>query len=626
MPELYWLPRDPAWSERLNEAKAAGRDGWPTLVALAKTALDLTQTERLARVARKLFSDEPPAGLAAPVHRIAVIGSSTLDHLVPAIRVAGMRRNLWFDVWTGHYGQYLQELADSSSGLHAFAPQTVLLALDARHLVAGVSTDAMDAGIEIDRILDRMAMAWTMAQGMGAQVIQQTVLPVFPALVGANEHRLAWSPRNLVAGLNAALRPRAADANVDLLSLDRPIERDGIAAWHDPAMWHRTKQDVHPAAAPFYGDLVARLLAARMGRSSKCLVLDLDNTVWGGVIGDDGLSGIVLGQGHPVGEAHSAFQAYARDLSKRGIILAVCSKNDEANALEPFDSHPEMILRRGDIACFVANWQDKATNLRMIAQSLNIGLDSLVFADDNPFERNIVRRELPMVEVPELPEDPSHYVDTVADSGYFEGISFTVDDAARAAQYQANAQREQAKSAVTDINAYLGSLDMKMHWRPFDKVGLSRVAQLINKSNQFNLTTRRYSEGEVETLIDRPDVLTFQLRLVDTFGDNGMISVIICRKGEDDSAEIDTWLMSCRVLGRGVEGAALNLLADHARKAGVSRLVGRYLPTAKNGMVADHYEKLGFDRLSADGEEGSLWALDLGRYTDHPVHIATLEG
>ena len=277
-------------------------------------------------------------------------------------------------------------------------------------------------------------------------------LPVHPAFLGNNEHRLPGSRLAFIARLNHELRLLADEDGVDVLAVDAPAAVDGLKAWHDPALWHRAKQEISPATAPIYGELVARLLAAEQGRSSKCLVLDLDNTLWGGVIGDDGLAGLVLGQGSALGEAFVDFQDYARELSRRGVILAVCSKNDEANALEPFDHHPEMVLKRTDIASFVANWHDKASNIRAIAEELNIGLDSLVFVDDNPFERSLVRRELPMVAVPEVGDDPATFAQTLADAGYFETVTVTEEDRVRTEQYQGNRRREQLKASTTDLD------------------------------------------------------------------------------------------------------------------------------------------------------------------------------
>ena len=635
MADLYWLPEDANWSQNLKAiADRTGDEAWPAIVQLAQTRLDFTRTERLARAIARLCGTQPPAALAAPPIRLALLGSSTVEHLIPGIKVGGARRNLWIDVYTGAYGQYMQELGDSSSGLHRFRPTAVLFALDARHLTQGAmhASDFTDADRQLDAMVDRLRTAWALARDLGAQVAQQTALPIFPGLMGSNEHRLAWSGRRLASTLNAKLR-RAADVEgVDIVSADEAIEHGGLAGWYDPGSWHRAKQEILPAAAPLYGDLVARLLAARLGRSSKCLVLDLDNTLWGGVIGDDGLDGIVLGQGSAIGEAHLALQVYARDLSRRGIILAVCSKNDVANAMEPFERHTEMVLKSSDIACFVANWDDKPKNIREIASRLNIGLDSLTFVDDNPFERSIVRRELPMVNVPELPEDPTGYVTCIADSGCFEAATITADDMERTRQYQTNLRRTQAQGQAktpTDIKGYLDSLDMELRWRPFDQLGLQRAVQLINKSNQFNLTTRRYTVAEAEALMARNDVLTLQLRLVDSFGDNGMISVIIAHP--DACAErlkIDTWLMSCRVLGRQVEQATMNLVAEQAAARGFETVRGTYLPTAKNQMVAAHYGKLGFTEGAAAENSSSgatVWDLKLDGYKPFETSIRILQ-
>ena len=624
MTELYWLPEAPDWSGQLKALPASGDHTlWQALVHLADKRLDFTKTERLARTVGRLCGTTPPDGLATAPVRLAVLGSSTVEHLISGIRIAGVRRNMWIDIYTGPYGQYLQELADHGSALHQFRPDTVLFALDARHLIGPAArAQAREADAALERLLDRLAEAWSKARALGADVLQQTALPVFPRLLGAHDHRLAWSPHRLVGEFNARLRGRADAAGIDLLDLSGGMHHGGLADVHDPLFWLSAKQEISPKAAPFYGDLVGRLLAARRGRSAKCLVLDLDNTLWGGVIGDDGLDGILLGQGSTVGEAHLAVQAYALDLSRRGIILAICSKNDEANAIEAFERHPDMLLRRSDIACFSANWNDKPANLRSIAGQLNIGLDALVFVDDNPFERNIVRRELPAVRVPELPEDPAYYVGCLSDAGYFEATEVTAEDLERSMHYQGNLQRQSTKAAATDIAGYLESLCMKMPWQRFDDLGLARIVQLINKSNQFNLTTQRYTPADISALMHDKTALCLQLRLSDIFGDNGMIAVIICRPGVGpETMQIDTWLMSCRVLGRGVEEASMNLLAEQARQANISMLRGRYIPTPKNTMVADHYSKLGFD-LIGRGEDGSTeWQLDLSRFTPFATSI-----
>jgi FkbH-like protein len=621
--ELSWLPQKASWDSTLDRLRSLGvgdrAQAWALMSDLAAHRLDFLQTAQLDRLMQKHVrkGQAPPPNLR-PV-RLALLGSSTLKHLVPGIRVAGVRRGLWIEVFEGDYGQYLRELLESGSALHGFAPEFICFAFDSAHLLEISQGD-------VASVLERLRTCWKLAaDGFACTVIQQTVLPILPDYFGNNEHRLLESPQHLVESVNRELEGAADGAGVHLLAVQKYAALDGLSQWYDPALWLRTRQEVHPRASALYGDLLVRLIAAQRGRSAKCLVLDLDNTLWGGVIGDDGLNGIALGPGHPVGEAFCAIQRYALRLKERGIILAVCSKNDEANALAPFEGHGDMVLKRSDIACFIANWNDKASNLRQIAATLNIGTDALVFVDDNPFERNLIRQEMPEVMVPELPEDPALYVDCIARSGYFEGLSLTAEDRERAEQYRVNAERDSLRATATDLAGYLGGLEMELVCRPFDEAGLQRVVQLINKTNQFNLTTQRYSEAEVRVLLQDREVLTWQMRLKDRFGDNGIIALLIGRMSAHGDLEMDTWLMSCRVLGRQVEEASLNLVLADARRLGLQRIVGEYRPTAKNGMVKDMYERLGFALIDHDAAGISRWALDVDAYVPRQTHIRVLE-
>ncbi len=628
-PVLAWLAEAGDFTARIRTLEAAGSCGWGELVGLANLRLDFLRTERLDALLRRHFA-EPPAVLSTRPVRLAILASSTTVHLAAPIRIAALRRNMHVRVHEGEYGQYLQELADQESALFRFRPDCVLLALDAHHIVAGLDAmaDADAAQAALDAARGMLAQCWRLArEKLGATVIQQAILPILPPRLGANEQRLFGSPARMVARLNAALRDDADAAGVHLLGIDEAAARDGLGEWHDPVVWHRAKQEVTPVAAPVYGDLVGRLLAALQGRAAKCLVLDLDNTLWGGVIGDDGLEGIAIGPGSALGEAHLAVQAYAKALAQRGVILAVCSKNDEANARSAFEKHPEMLLRLADISCFIANWDDKATNLRRIATALNIGTDSLVLLDDNPFERNLVRAELAEVAVPEIPDDdPALMPGVLAAAGYFESLSVTEEDRARTAQYAANRERAVLEATATDLPAYLRSLQMRLIWRRFDRIGLSRIVQLINKTNQFNLTTRRRTEQEVLAVMADPCAFGLQLRLLDRFGDNGIVAVVIGRMSSDHECEIDTWLMSCRVLGRGVERATLGLLAEQARALGAASLWGEYHPTAKNAMVAGHYQELGFTRVSLLEDGGHRAVLALDEPTGDQGFMTVLEG
>jgi FkbH-like protein len=361
---------------------------------------------------------------------------------------------------------------------------------------------------------------------------------------------------------------------------------------------------------PLYTDHVARIIAAIRGKSRRALILDLENTLWGGVIGDDGLEGIKLAQGDPTGEAHLVVQRMALELRQRGIVLAVSSKNNDEVARAPFQHHPEMLLKLDHVAVFQANWSDKATNIRAIAEELSLGLDAMVFLDDNPVERGLVRQLLPEVAVPELPPDASGYARTLAAAGYFEAVAFAAEDLQRAGFYQGNAKRANLLNQAAGIDSYLASLDMTITFQPFDATGRTRVVQLINKSNQYNLTTRRYTEPEVTAMEQDGRIFTLQVRLADMFGDNGMISVIICRPvGEADVWEIDTWLMSCRVLGRKVECMVLREILDHARKNGIRKLLGVYIPSDRNKLVEGHYAKLGFAKISEEPSGLARWEL-----------------
>jgi FkbH-like protein len=633
MTELHWLPNDDKWRVRLaklrQETTVNQEDIWKEATALANLQMDFVRTNALDQTLRAIFKDTSPSGLGIASVRLAMLGSCTMAHLHGAIRVAGVRRGIWITIYENDYGQYYQELADPESALHAFNPTVLLLAQDAHHHVEGVSDnlDVRQSEAVIEERSTQIANCWRLARkAFNCQIIQQTALPVHPDVLGLNEHRMPGSRAHFIYRLNYKLRLMAEEFGIDLLTLDTRAAKDGISSWHDVSLWHRAKQEISPAAAPLYGDLIGRLIAARQGRSFKCLVLDLDNTLWGGVVGDDGLDGIIIGQGSPLGEAYIAFQAFALELSHRGVILAVCSKNDEAIAVEPFEKHPEMVLKRSDIASFKANWNDKATNIKNIAAELNIGLDSLVFVDDNPVERAWIRQELPMVAVPEVTDDPMSFVRALSDAGYFETTLITAEDRLRSEQYQGNRQREALRSSATDMTAYLRGLKMELVWRHFDQVGLQRIVQLINKTNQFNLTTRRYTQEDVIAIMRATNAFGLQLRLIDRFGDNGIIAICIGKMLNESDLLIDTWLMSCRVLGRQLELVTLDLIAAQAKRLGAKRLIGDYIPKEKNAMVMNHYVKLGFTIVETHANGSSRAILDLADFVTLETFISVAEG
>ena len=624
---MEWLPSLGNFREGVRAAQAitSASERLEKLAFLAQHRLGFLETIQLARVLGD-SAQEAVSGFSKV--RLAVLASSTIDQLLPSIRVAGLRRRLLIDVYAGTYGLHRQEVLDSASALHRYAPQILLFSITAREAIAGVPLAAApeDADDAIERFVEELRVLWRRArEALKATVIQQTFLDVTDPVFGSYDRLAAAAPSRLVTRLNDLVSRAAGSEGVLLLDVASASQRDGIGAWFDTGRWMQAKMEIAPQAAPLYGDMVARIVAAQRGLSKKCLVLDLDNTLWGGVIGDDGVEGIVLGEGNAVGEAHLALQRYALQLKARGVILAVCSKNDAAVAEAAFRDHPEMLLKRADFAAFVANWEDKAANLPAIARQLNIGLDSLVFVDDNPAERARVRESLLMVAVPELPDDATYYVRCIANAGYFEAVSFTIDDQERAAQYAANAEREAMLGASENMDAFLHGLGMSVVFGPVRPVDLSRVTQLINKTNQFNPTTRRYTAEEMEAIATSPEMVSLRFRLLDRFGDNGLISVLILRPdpGQEDVMEIDTWVMSCRVFGRELEFEAMNIAVEAARSRGVRAFRASYIPTKKNGVISDLYPRLGFTRtdaaVSADG--GIQWRLNLSDYVGRKTHI-----
>jgi FkbH-like protein len=625
---MDWLPPVGDFRQRL---KGVSSDDSPArlerLAALAQHRLGFLETLQLDRAIGQ-------AGAAAADGftrlRVALIGSATLDQLAPGIRVAGLRRRLLFEVQTGRYGQYRQEVLDPGSSLHRFAPQIVLLSIGAHDALGEVALTAGEAETEAalaQAVADLRQLWRTIRQALNSSVIQQTFLDRAAPIFGSFDRSVPAAPARLVSRLNEAVAEAARQDGVALLDLAAQVQRDGIDAWFDIRRWLQAKQEIAPEAAALYGELFARIVAAQRGLSRKCLVLDLDNTLWGGVIGDDGLDGIVLGEGSALGEAHLALQHYARRLKERGVILAICSKNDPATAEAAFRDHPEMLLKRSDIAAFVANWTDKAQNLETIAAQLNIGLDSLVFVDDNPVERARVREALPMVAVPELPDDPALYVRTLAGAGYFEAVSFTQEDRERAELYAKDAERGAALSEAPSMDAFLAGLAMAVVYGPFAKNDLARVTQLVNKTNQFNTTTRRYSAEEIATRAAAREYITVQFRLRDRFGDNGLVSTMILGPNGDEPAafDVESWVMSCRVFGRELEFEAMNIAVEMALRRNARAFFADYVPTAKNAVIKDLYATLGFSAVAGAAGPGgrTRWQLDLARYSPRQTHISS---
>ncbi len=611
--QLTWLPQpDSSFSAECRSLPARKEGAGPMLQGLANHGLNVNQLMRLA----KAHAGVRQAGVSlSPLtpFRLGVLSNSTLDFIVPSLEASALRHGITLECLKADYGQVIQEALSPVSSLYAVKPDAVLVAVDLRYLPIQTTFGELKAEESaVEQVLSHFeAIRDGIRQNSGAITIFQTLAPLPETLFGSLDSMLSGASRHVVSAINKGLADKVRGTEDLLVDVAGLAETVGLANWHSVSQWNLGKFPFADEFVPIYAEFVTRVLGALRGKSRRCLILDLDNTVWGGVIGDDGLESIKIAQGDSTGEAHLAVQRMALSLRERGVVLAVSSKNNDDVARLPFREHPEMLLREDHIAVFQANWRDKATNITAIAEELSLGLDAMVFLDDNPVERGLVRQMLPQVAVPELSEDPALYARTLAAAGYFEAIAFSGEDAKRAEFYQDNARRVTLQKQAGNIDAYLESLNMEITFQPFDKLGRSRIAQLISKSNQYNLTTRRYTEAEVADAEADPNCFTLQIRLSDTFGDNGMISVVICRLTEPNTWEIDTWLMSCRVLGRGVQAMVLKELLHFGSVRGITRLIGVYKPTDRNKMVAEHYSLLGFSPLDTAPDGSTRWILEI---------------
>ena len=609
---LAWLPAPPPdFRNRCRALRDAPGAGGRDVARLAAYALDEAQLRRLAGAIDALRDAGRSLAPLTPF-KLGIIGNATLEPLAAALTASAARHGVALECVTASYGQVVQEALAPDSAINRARVDAVLVALDHRGLpLAPALYDAAEASNAVAASLALLRSLRESFRAHGNAVcILQTLAPPPETLFGSFDAVAPGTQRSLTASFNAALAASIAGTQDVILDVAAMAETVGLANWHSPVQWNLAKLAFDARLLPLYCDHVARVVSALRGKSRRCLIVDLDNTMWGGVIGDDGLEGIVIGQGDATGEAYLDVQRAALALRERGIVLAVSSKNDDHVARSVFTGHPDMLLRDSHIAVFQANWNDKATNVAAIAAELSLGLDAMVFLDDNPVERGLVRELLPDVAVPELPDDPALYARTLLAAGYFEAVAFSEEDRKRAGFYADNARRVALRGQAGDVETYLASLDMRIVFKPFDAIGRSRIAQLINKSNQFNLTTRRYTEAEVAALESDAACFTLQVRLIDRFGDNGTIGVVICRPGASGEWEIDTWLMSCRVLGRRVEHMVLREMLHQARARGVRRLVGRYVPTERNGMVRDHYASLGFSAVDAGFAGETTWEID----------------
>ena len=533
------------------------------------------------------------------------MGDCATQHLAEAIGGVSYTAGIASEVFDADYNQIDAQVLDKHSELYEFAPNCVVLFMCTQKLhesFCSLATTAEREGFA-EQTIAKIEQYWQVLQaalGAGASILQFNFAELDEGVFGSFAAKTASSFTFQLRRLNALLAQRASEnKSVFLVDLVRLQTQMGQRTFHDEKLYFAAKMPLSLEATARAAEALIDVIKALSGKIKKCVVCDLDGTLWGGVVGDDGLEGIQIGE-LGLGHAFSEVQLWLKELVRRGIILAVCSKNDEDKAREPFLRHPEMVLRLDDISVFVANWDDKAANLKHIIETLNIGADSVVFLDDNPFERGVVKTFLPQVTVPDLPEDPAMYLPYLKSLNLFETASFSEEDEKRVAQYQAQIKREQTQKSFANYDEYLESLQMVAEAKPFDEFHFPRIAQLTQRSNQFNLRTIRYTESQIADIAraerEGGGYITRYFTLADKFGDHGLISVLIMEKQSEHTLFISEWLMSCRVLKRGMEEFIINEAVAAARDQGFDEIRAEYIPTAKNALVKDIYERLGFTR------------------------------
>ncbi len=553
-----------------------------------------------------------------PTVKVALLGDTATQFLATAIKGWGVERRYQIDLFEAEYNQVERQFMDPTSDLYSFAPQYIVVFQSTHKWNEHYSLlTAQEQTVLADL---RSEFVKSICASTRAKVIYFNYAEIEDTVFGSYANKVESSFTWQVRKMNYELMKLSSELPnlfiCDIAGLQNKLGRDMM---FDPMVYTSTEMVLSLDAVPYVAARVMDIICAVQGKFKKCIILDLDNTLWGGVVGDDGLEGIQLGHGLGIGKAFTEFQMWVKKLKNRGIIVCVCSKNDEDKAKEPFEKHPDMVLKLDDISVFMANWETKVDNIRQIQQILNIGFDSMVFIDDNPFERNMVKENIEGITVPDMPEDPSCYLEYLYSLNLFETASYSAADKDRTRQYQVQAKRAAFSKSFTNEADFLKSLDMVSKVEGFTKFNTPRVAQLSQRSNQFNLRTVRYTEDQITAIENDPKQKGFAFSLKDKFGDNGLIAVVIVKEQDADTLFIDTWFMSCRVLKRGMENFTLNTIVAWAKENGYSRIIGEYLPTPKNGMVAEHYTKLGFQKI--EPAETDQWQLDVMAYEPRECYI-----
>jgi len=541
--------------------------------------------------------------------KIAIVSSSTQTFLVPLLRFFCAKIGFNAEVQTGDMGAWRSELADENSWLYSFKPDVAILATNWRD--TAVNSFTKNPSAEAERVVAELESFWRIFKSKSSAVLFQHSFdfPFYDSAGYLSQNNFA-SRIQVLKRANVLLLEKASAAGVAILDTSDVRAFVGSKNWEDERMWLSARQHPSFTSLPALANEYARAIAAAKKSPKKVCVLDLDNTLWGGVIGEDGLGGIKLGAPDPVGEAYVAFQKYLLELKERGILLAVVSKNNESDALLPFEKHPDMILKKEDIASFKANWEAKSQNIVTIAQELNLGIDSFVFVDDNPAEIAQVNSALPEVSTVQLSEDASQSIALLDSQNFFDTLFLSEDDLKRHTTYLENAKRDAAKATCANPKDFLKNLEMSSSASDITEVNLARATQLIGKTNQFNLTTRRHSAEQVDAIAKTQNAYAKTFNLKDKFGDMGIVGILLAKEVEDSTLEIDTFLLSCRALGRTLEQFVMTNLFEFAKEKNFKKIRGVYIPTAKNSQTKDVFEKIGFTK-EKESEEKTSWILEI---------------
>ncbi len=553
-------------------------------------------------------------GAARVKKKIAVLGGSTTNDIVSIMELFLLNCGIEPSFYQSEYAQYWQDAMFPDETLSAFAPDIVFIHTTNRNITAypSVSDSRDDVNVLLDTEFARFEQMWqSVSERFKCPIIQNNFEMPLYRIMGNRDSFDHRGRERFISRLNEKFYDYAdTHDNFYINDINYISAQYGLKSWSDPSYWNMYKYALCFEAIPELAFNTANIVKSVFGKNKKAIALDLDNTLWGGVVGDDGVEHIQIGQETGVAQSYYEFQTYLKAQRELGVLLTVCSKNDEENALAGL-RHPEGVLRPEDFAVIKANWENKDRNIIETAAALNILPDSIVFVDDNPAERAIVSAQVAGVSVPEI-NSVEEYIRVLDRSGFFDITTFSDDDLKRNEMYKANAQRAMQQAAFGNYTDYLLSLDMKAEICDFTPMYLQRITQLTNKSNQFNVTTKRYTAAEMEAVFNDDGYIRLYGKLIDKFGDNGVVSVVIGRK-DNDVLHMDLWIMSCRVLKREMEFAMLDTLIDKCREQGIKTIMGYYYPTAKNKMVKELYGTFGFAKISED-EEGSVWQLDVDGY------------